>query len=130
MSENQNESHNTGTIKPAVHKANNLRLHRPQTEGYQIEEIPEQSIPIQTKSSLTGSSKPTLNINASTYIPKSISTGATTINANSNTDKSNQQYTNQNLQTQILNSNVPTYSNKIGAYNTAMNINPQINQMT
>lgn len=134
MSSNQNENQDTGgTIKPTIQKTN-LRLHRPQTTGYQQEEIPEANISTQSKPTPPTSAKPSLNISASVYIPKSISSSASSGNVASglNQDK-NAQSANppiSNVQSNMLNTNTQAFTPKMGnAYTTNMNMNAQINPM-
>ena len=131
MSNNENESQNTGgTIKPIIHKTNS-RVHRPQTTGYEQEEVPEtNNLTTQSKPTTT---KPSLNISASVYIPKSISSNASfgIVGAafqDKNIPSANQPSS--NLQSNILNANTQSFTPKLNtAYNQNININSQINPM-
>lgn len=128
MSENQNESQNSGTIKPVVHKTN-LRVNRPSTEGYQKDEIIEQNTHNQAKPSLS-IAKPSLNLSASVYIPKSFSGSTSTTNATSTpvAEKPTQTANVSNVtQTNMLNTNTQPFTPKMNNYNPNMNMNNPMN---
>jgi len=116
MSDNQNENHNT--IKPTVQKQN-VRLQRPQTEGYQKDDTSEQNISGQTKSA----QKPSLNLSASVYIPKSLGSSTNTAGA---TDKTLPSSTT-NAQSTMLNTNTPSFTPKMNYSSNNMNMNSQMN---
>ena len=107
MSDNQNNTNNqntNNTVKPAVHKLSLNRVQRPQTEGY------EKDVDIK---SLTNSStsKPTLNLGALSYIPKSMGAPTTT---NTNTTTENKPVANATATVQpVLSTNTPSYTPKI-----------------
>jgi hypothetical protein len=134
MSHNQNENQNTGgTIKPTVNKTN-LRGHRPQTTGYQQEEVSETNNSTnQSKQTPPTTTKPSLNISASVYIPKSIASTTSSGNVGPATQDKNIVPANQlnsNVQSNLLNANTQAFTPKINnAYNQNMNMNTQINPM-
>jgi hypothetical protein len=135
MSNNQNENQNTGgTIKPIIQRTN-LRPNRSQTTGYEQEDIPDTNYTNQSKPTPSNTVKPSLNVLASVYIPKSLASNTVNSNTNSNaanTDK-NIQSVNQptsNKLSYMLNSNNQAFTPKNNnSYNQQMNINANINPM-
>jgi len=130
MSDNyQNENNSTATIKPTIQKHAIKNINRPQTEGYQKDEPIEQNPPSQTKLSLN-SNKPSLNLSASVYIPKSVSssnsnTNQTTIAA----EKPIQSPANSANQNNLLNPNTQPFTPKMNNFNSNMNLNNQMNSI-
>jgi hypothetical protein len=102
MSENQNN-----TVKPSVHKLSlKTPLQRPQTEGYEKDENLEVNLKPLTANAAT--SKPTLNLGASSYIPKSMS-----INTNTENKPVATWEPTQNVTPQLLNTNTPSFTPKM-----------------
>lgn len=130
MSNNTNENQNTNsTIKPSIIKTN-LRGHRPQTAGYQQEDVSDTKISTQLKQ--TPTVKPSLNVSASVYIPKSVTSNSANTNLNTaNTDKNTQPSSlTTNTQTHTLSANTQTFTPKSNnPYNTNINTNAQMNPM-
>ena len=128
MSDNQNENKNSSTIKPIVQKTNLMSVARSQTEGYQKDESIEQNPVLQSKSSLS-TTKPSLNLSASVYIPKSF----TSNNANATAapittaEKTTQPAATPSVQNNVLNTNTQSFTPKMNNYNTNVNINAPIN---
>lgn len=137
MSNTQNnENQNTGgTIKPIIHKTV-LRPHRPQTTGYQQEELPEtnnSTVTTQSKPTPLTTAKPSLNVDASVYIPKSIASNASAGNVAQTTQEKNIPSPNQpasNLQGNVLSASTQAFTPKIAnAYNQSLNVNAPMNAM-
>jgi hypothetical protein len=102
MSENQNN-----TVKPSVHKLSlKTPLQRPQTEGYEKDDNLE--VTLKPLTSNTNTSKPTLNLAAISYIPKSM-----TINSTSENKPVTAWEPNTLVTPQLLNTNTPSFTPKM-----------------
>ncbi len=125
MSDNQNENQNTATIKPIVQKTSLRPLNRPQTEGYQKDESIEQNTVLQSKQNL--SSKPSLNLSASVYIPKSLASNNSAVNNSS--EKTIQPASTPSVQSNVLNTNTQPFTPKMNNYNTNVNMTTPLNSI-
>lgn len=121
MSDNQNNQNQNNAIKPSVHKLNlnNLKIQRPQTEGYEKDENIESTLKPLTATNTTAS-KPTLNLGASSYIPKSMGGSTNAAAASENKGNANTATTTTNNQT-VLNTNTQPFQPKMNYNSTVPN---------
>jgi hypothetical protein len=111
-------SENNNTVKPSVHKLS-LKVQRPQTEGYEKDENVEASLKPLTTS--TNTSKPTLNLGASSYIPKSF--GQNNASVNPTTENKGAANTTTNS---TMNTNTPSFTPKISYNSNVSNQQPNV----
>lgn len=116
------------TVKPSVHKLSlKTPLQRPQTEGYEKDDNVEVNLKPLTANN-TATSKPTLNLGASSYIPKSM-----TGNVTENKPATNWEHNQNANASQLLTTNAPSFTPKMQPFNPNManpgqqNVNVPIN---
>ena len=120
MSDNQNNTNNTNqnnAVKPSVHKLN-LRVQRPQTEGYEKDETPIDSLKSLTTNS--AATKPTLNLGATSYIPKSMGANTTETKPIANTGSASANIT------PVMSTSTPSFTPKV-AFNPNAPVQPTPN---